>query len=769
MPASTPPGRTTLIRTAFAGGLLLAAAGCSPAERQEAGPGLIHLAERLAPVGADPAEPPLPPARHLWVFPDASAEWTGPQPVVAAGGAITVTSRTGRALLASREIAVPLSSIHSIELRLSSTAGARVHLVWDGPGGELERRFARSGWDPGADPDYRVRGASVGGTSAPRDYRILARDLWREDPAASATTVARLYLAALADGPVTLSVERIGIVRREDLVPGSPRALVRETLRGIGMHAVRLSGGTESSAAVRLPSHARLRFSLATSGDGPGAIEVLVRRGGEETPLVRREAQSTSEEWEPVEVELSSLAGRDVELVFRTEGDADLRWFVGAPVVVGPWSGRNLMAYVIDTLRADVLEPYGYPGRTSPELSRLAREGLLFEECVSVSSWTRPAAASLLTSRSAPAHGVIRESSSLSVDVATWAELLRARGYYTVAFFTNPNAGRSSNLDRGFDLIFETAHLVEFSNRNGGIEWQGAPSGTSEGIFRRFEAWIGEMGNVPLFLYLHPNDPHPPWEPRAPFDAIPGMKSPTGRRVVAFARYARAVRVADRYLGCVLAALEERGILDRTVVAVASDHGEEFLDHGRLGHGDAMWTESLRVPLILRAPWALSAGRIHRGRVSLLDVMPTLADLAGAGVPDGLEGRSLVADLAHGETQFSPAPVFAHLITIRLRLDEDVMDRRTFPGDITVLQDRWKLMLRDYGSNQVDGGGLFDLRADPAELDDVTALHADRAEAMAEIGRAWYEAALVDRPSVPREVEIRPETMDQLRALGYVE
>jgi arylsulfatase A-like enzyme len=687
----------------------------------------------------------------------------------ATGDAITASSRAGRALLESPEIAVPLSSIHSIELRLSSTARASVHLVWDGPGGELERRFARSGWDPATDPDYRERGANLGATTSPRDYRILARDLWREGPEARTTTVAKLYVVALADDSVSVSVERVGIVRREDLVPGPPCALVRETLRGIGMHAVRLAGGIETSAAVRLPPHARLRFSLATGGgDGPGAIEVAARRGGKVSVLLRREADARSDEWEPIEVDLSSLGGRDVELVFRTEGDAEVRWLVGAPVVVGPWSGRNLMAYVIDTLRADVLEPYGYPGRTSPELSRLAREGVLFEECVSVSSWTRPAAASLLTSRSAPAHGVIRESSSLSADVATWADMLRERGFYTVAFFTNPNAGRSASLDRGFDLIFETSHLVEFANRNGRIVWQGAPSGTSEGIFGRFESWIGEMGNVPLFLYLHPNDPHSPWEPRAPFHAIPGLTSPTGRRNVAFARYARAVRVADHYLGSVLAALEERGILERTVVAVVSDHGEEFLDHGQLGHGVSMWTESLRVPLIVRAPWALPAGGVHRGRVSLLDVMPTLVELVGRDVPTGLEGKSLLAELAGGNAQFSPSPVFAHLITVKVRLDEEVMEHRTFPGDITVLQDRWKLMLRDYGSHQDGGGGLFDLAADPAERDDLATRDPARAEAMAELGRAWYEAARIDRSSAAQAVEIRPETRDQLRALGYV-
>jgi arylsulfatase A-like enzyme len=180
-----------------------------------------------------------------------------------------------------------------------------------------------------------------------------------------------------------------------------------------------------------------------------------------------------------------------------------------------------------------------------------------------------------------------------------------------------------------------------------------------------------------------------------------------------------------------------------------------------------MWTESLRVPLVIRVPGADWAGRVHRGRVSLLDVMPTLVELAGVDPPGGLEGRSLVAQLGREHAPFAPDPVFAHLFTMSVRLDRDLMAEGSFPGDLTVFQDRWKLMLRDYDDHLGGHVTLFDLAADPAERDDVSRDHPERVEQMSELARAWYDAARSE--PVGGEVDIRPETMEQLRALGYLE
>jgi arylsulfatase A-like enzyme len=234
-----------------------------------------------------------------------------------------------------------------------------------------------------------------------------------------------------------------------------------------------------------------------------------------------------------------------------------------------------------------------------------------------------------------------------------------------------------------------------------------------------------------------------------------------------FARYARDGRVADHFFGEILSALRDRGRLERTVVAVVADHGEEFLDHGEMGHGVSMWTETLRVPFVLRAPGLVPG--VHRGRVSLLDVVPTLVDLAGIEAPTGFEGRSLVGELEDGGTRFSSRPVFAHLFTQPVRLDRDLMAERTFTGDLAVLQDQWKLVVRDYGGHADGGASLFDLRNDPGERHDVANLHPERVAEMIELARAWYRTVRSDRPVGDEVLEIQPEALEQLRALGYLD
>ena len=457
MIAPTKPDRR--LRATCLLGVAALAVSCSPPGDDDVGGGVIHLAEHLAPPDARSIEPSVPVPSIRWTLradvQGWSASGSGLEPL--ATGGLGVQSLDGRVLAASPPVDLPLPDLHSIQLRVRSSSDARIGLYWDDADGDFPSRFARPDWDPSSDPVYAVRGVRLSGSARLRDFRILSRDLWREGPEFEATRVTRIYVVAFGEGAVELEIESVGIVRRADVDPGPPRALVRETRVGVGMHAVALAGGVESSATVRLPESARLCFSLAAAGESaPAALDVTVRRDGREETVHRAEHRVGDRAWRPIRVDLSGYGGREVEITFRVTAPEERRLLIGAPIVTGSWSGHSLLLHTVDTLRADLLEPYGCPGRTSPVLSRLAREGTVFEECISTSTWTRPATASLLTSRSAPSHGVIRETSKLPRDVVTWSEVLRRHGYYTVAFFTNANAGRPSALDRGFDLVFET-------------------------------------------------------------------------------------------------------------------------------------------------------------------------------------------------------------------------------------------------------------------------------------------------------------------------
>jgi arylsulfatase A-like enzyme len=449
-------------------------------------------------------------------------------------------------------------------------------------------------------------------------------------------------------------------------------------------------------------------------------------------------------------------------------------------VVAGAPDGRpDVILYEIDTMRADLLEPLGFPGRSSPRMGALARGGAVFSECTSSASWTRPAAVSIMTSLSAATHGVIEERVSLPAEVVTMTDILRDAGWYTVAFQSNPNAGRAAGLDQGFDLVVETNALLEHVTANMD-RWSGrqmfstgTSSGTSEMIAFLLADLLPDWAGLPLFLYVHPNDPHAPYDPRPPFSSIPGFgRDGAPLRVnKPLSAYSRDVRSADWFLGRVLDRLEEDGRLEGAVIALLADHGEEFQDHGRAGHGVNLHPETLRVPLILSAPGRVPAGKVRRDRVTVADVLPTLLDLLDLEPPPGAEGRSLLPllDDPSGGERFPDEPVFAHVVTMKLRMDHDVCDDPEVLGTIAVLAGPWKCIVSDYGSHREPSVLLYDLRTDPGELSDVAEGHPGLAAALEAQAREWWAAGPRIATSAGEVGGIDPEFVDELRALGYIE
>jgi arylsulfatase A-like enzyme len=319
----------------------------------------------------------------------------------------------------------------------------------------------------------------------------------------------------------------------------------------------------------------------------------------------------------------------------------------------GPAQPPNVLLVSIDTLRADHLSSYGYERNTTPHLDALAARGLLFEAAHSTSSWTLPAHASLLTGRYPSFHGLEDEGAVLPEGLPTLAERFRELGYATFAVVAHVYVGREFGLDRGFDSFDDS--LLEGGTRN--------PRAAE--VVDRVLAHVDADGDRPFFAFVHLFDPHwdyappPPWDARftdpgyaGPVDGTlrslspwsgPDRAMPAADLAHLLALYDGEVAYADAEIGRLLAALEERGALERTVVAVTADHGEEFEEHGRLGHGHSLYGEVLRVPLILAGHPRLPAGERRREPVSLVDVAATLLDLAGGAAPAGAQGKSLLA------------------------------------------------------------------------------------------------------------------------------
>jgi arylsulfatase len=454
-----------------------------------------------------------------------------------------------------------------------------------------------------------------------------------------------------------------------------------------------------------------------------------------------------------------------------------------------PAKPPHLVLVLVDTLRADHLGVYGYPRPTSPRLDALAPQSVVFERASSPSSWTRPAVASLLTSRLPSEHGAVSTLRRLADDVPTLVEALRTAGYRSIGVSANfPHVSEATGLARGFDsfvaLRSEAAPddpdwLWPEPDGAGGVRHLRAASAdeVNAELLRR----LPERVETPLFLYAHYMEPHsgyaPPAALRGRFVRDPELdrRSPpassdhvldlaTGRREASPEEIGRLVDLydaeiaaADEALGRLLDALAARGIGTDAVVVVLSDHGEEFGEHGGFFHGLALHRESIHVPLLIRAP-GRPGGERRSDAVDLLDVPTTLLALAGAAPAPGMRGRDLL-----GVAPLAPRP------DLLAELHRDpLVERRAGPRRHVWALQRWpwKIILPSRGTAEV-----YHLGRDLAERSPVPAFASDETDRLrARLTREGQElrVALRRRDTAP-DAPLDAETRAALRALGYVE
>ncbi len=310
---------------------------------------------------------------------------------------------------------------------------------------------------------------------------------------------------------------------------------------------------------------------------------------------------------------------------------------------------RNLIVISIDTLRADRLGCYGYERDTSPALDAFAERAVRFQHAVAESSWTLPSHFSLLSGLYPSTHGVVDPTLRPSDETPLLAEKLRDEGFYTFAL----TGGGWLTPDYGFGRGF-----LAFEGRRRGLQT----------ILDEARATIAAAhGERPFFAFLHTYDVHCPYDPGEPWasrfnseDASPietegrcgnpdfnAMDlSPAEVRFLSD-RYDASVRRADDELGAFLRFLEDEGVLADTVVVVTSDHGEEFDEHGSIGHEGTLHREVLEIPLLIYAPGQPPG--VETRPAGLVDVVPTVLALLGLEASAELEGEPLLGPSAPSE------------------------------------------------------------------------------------------------------------------------
>jgi len=357
----------------------------------------------------------------------------------------------------------------------------------------------------------------------------------------------------------------------------------------------------------------------------------------------------------------------------------------------------NVVLISIDSLRADRLGCYGNSHDTSPVIDQVARNGIRFENVTSPTSWTLPAHMSLFTGRSLLAHRVILQKDRLPEGVPTLAGALREGGLTTAGIVAAVFLDHTYGFDRGFDHYDDRAGTGAFRpdapseaappivTDTDTVNWKPGPA--SEYVLR-FESapvvtelalhWLRAHYDKRFFLFVHFWDVHYDYVPPPPFDKMfdpdykgsitgvdfytnPAVRKDMPERDVQhlLALYDGEIRWVDEHIARILSALADLGVADRTAVIITSDHGDEFFEHGGKGHRRTLYREVLQVPLVMRIPGE-KAGAVVRNPVSLLDVAPTILDLAGAATPRGMEGTSLMPMIEKGEP-LTPAPVYAFL------------------------------------------------------------------------------------------------------------
>lgn len=449
---------------------------------------------------------------------------------------------------------------------------------------------------------------------------------------------------------------------------------------------------------------------------------------------------------------------------------------------------RAILLIVIDCLRADHVSCYGYPRPTTPTIDALASDGCLWERASSVSSWTKPSVASLLTGLYPTQHGAFRgvkrskPTRSATTDILrsplpTLAESLSERGWRCGAFAHNEQLGEFTQLNRGFAPYLPTA-------------------GQADRLIGVFLEWLEANLRAPVFAYLHFLDTHWPYKPRRRHVAMFGGNRDTNvfrnytardygklRRAISHGErtltpeeleqmaqmYDGAIRRIDSKLRIILAMLTELGLRDQTAIFITSDHGEELMDHGQIGHGHSLHEELIHVPLIASVPGGPGSVRCAQP-VSQVDLARTVECLAQ--VDPKLPGCNLL------DFSATPRPACSELLI-----------RRRYTQAIST--DQWKLHQRykfDVPEASVSGTQtprdwiddcpykrrheLYDLITDPHErvnLADQPEHAQSRSALSEELDRWWRNLPVPMQAGRGGEVEIDAEVVQRLQDLGYLD
>jgi arylsulfatase A-like enzyme len=407
----------------------------------------------------------------------------------------------------------------------------------------------------------------------------------------------------------------------------------------------------------------------------------------------------------------------------------------------------NVIVILIDTLRADHLPCYGYARDTAPNICALADEGFLFQNMYANSPSTKTSVASLFTSMLPSQHKSVFNQDILNDEVTTMAEILAEHGYETHAVNANPVIKTKFNYDQGFATWEDRLARAAKMNRV---------------IFKALDSY-----EQPFFLYLHYMDPHSPYASpgqyrrffngdydgivtgRAPYEVSYFENRPDElEQLRAF--YDNDIRYLDNSIGELFEKLKETGLYEDSIIILLSDHGEMFMEHGRFEHSNGVYTEVIDVPLIIRPP--NQEKRVVETPVQTVDILPTLLAMLGIDVDLQFMGRSIFPLIGSDETR----PIISEQL-------------RKWGGikvpEAALIMENYKLIKQLETNDHL----LFNMREDPMERENVIDSAPNALELIEKMDSVLQANASMYEGIEVKETTLDEETIQQLKALGYIQ
>jgi len=412
----------------------------------------------------------------------------------------------------------------------------------------------------------------------------------------------------------------------------------------------------------------------------------------------------------------------------------------------------NVVFLLIDTLRADRLSCYGHERETTPVIDFLAKTGVRFAHVQSQSSWTKVSMASLWTGFYPRRTGIQRFQDALAPEATLPAEIFEAAGFRTAGIVRNGWLANNFGFAQGYDLYVQprpSATPAKFERKSPsapaleGTDWDATESAVE---------FISSHKHERFFLYVHYMDIH-----QYLYD-VDSAKFGNGIKEA----YDNALHWTDRNVSAVLGEIEGSDLFDRTVVVIASDHGEAFYEHGLEGHARNLYREVTETPLIVVLPFRLEPGIIVETPVQNVDVWPTVLELLGLPALPNADGRSLVP-LLHAAANGSDVPEDLAQRPAFAELDQSWGQTKHPPKPIVAIVNGRHRMIQHLNNGEVE---LYDHQVDPLEQ---TNLAESQPEAVEDLkGKVAVYLEKQASWEVPK-IELDEMRKAQLQALGYLD